>query len=123
MTKKTSNRFSPEVWQRAVRMVLEHGGDHASQWAAIGSIAGKIGCAAETLRTWVRQAERDRGLRAGPTTDERERIKALEREVRELRQANDAFARSFVGRRVSRTANAGFVLDALEQALHDRRPL
>jgi transposase len=89
MTKRTSNRFSPEVRQRAVRMVLEHGGDHASQWAAIGSIAGKIGCTAETLRTWVRQAERDRGLRAGPTTDERERIKALEREVRELRQANE----------------------------------
>ncbi len=89
MTKKTSNRFSPEVRQRAVRMVLEHGGGHASQWAAIGSIAGKIGCTAETLRTWVRQAERDRGLRAGPTTDERERIKALEREVRELRQANE----------------------------------
>ena len=88
MTKKTSNRFSPEVWQRAVRMVLEHGGDHASQWAAIGSIAGKIGCAAETLRTWVRQAERDRGQRPGPATDERERIKALEREVRELRKAN-----------------------------------
>ncbi len=89
MTKKTSHRFSPEVRQRAVRMVLEHGGGHASQWAAIGSIAGKIGCTAETLRTWVRQAERDRGLRAGPTTDERERIKALEREVRELRQANE----------------------------------
>jgi transposase-like protein len=89
MTRKTSNRFSPEVRQRAVRMVLEHGGDHASQWAAIGSIAAKIGCTAETLRTWVRQAERDRGLRAGPTTDERERIKALEREVRELRQANE----------------------------------
>ena len=82
MTKKTSNRFSPEVRQRAVRMVLAHSGDHASQWAAIGSIAGKIGCTAETLRTWVRQAERDRGLRAGPTTDERERIAALEREVR-----------------------------------------
>ena len=89
MTKKTSNRFSPEVRQRAVRMVLEHGGDHASQWAAIGSNAGKIGCTAEGLRTWVRQAERDRGLRPGPTTEERERIKALERENRELRQANE----------------------------------
>ena len=89
MTKKTSNRFSPEVRQRAVRMVLEHGGDHASQWAAIGSIAAKIGCTSETLRKWVRQAERDRGVRAGPTADERERIKALEREVRELRQANE----------------------------------
>ena len=89
MTNKTSNRFSPEVRQRAVRMVLEHGGDHASQWAAIGSIAGKIGCTAETLRTWVRRAERDQGLRAGSTTAERERIKALERENRELRQANE----------------------------------
>ena len=89
MTKKTSNRFSPEVRQRAVRMVLEHGGDHASQWAAIGSIAGKIGCTAETLRTWVRQAERDQGRRPGATTEERGRIKALEREVRELRQANE----------------------------------
>ena len=84
MTKKTSDRFSPEVRQRAVRMVLEHGGDHASQWVAIGSIAAKVGCTSETLRKWVRQAERDRGVRAGPTTDERERIKAPEREVREL---------------------------------------
>ena len=89
MTNKTSNRFSPEVRQRAVRMVLEHGGDHGSQWAAIGSIAGKIGCTAETLRTWVRQAERDQGLRAGSTTAEQERIKALERENRELRQADE----------------------------------
>jgi transposase len=89
MTNKTSNRFSPEVRQRAVRMVLDHGGDHASQWAAIGSIAAKIGCTAETLRTWVRQAERDRGQRPGATTEERERIRALEREVRELRQANE----------------------------------
>jgi transposase len=89
MTKKTSNRFSPEVRQRAVRMVLDHGGDHASQWAAIGSIAGKIGCTAETLRKWVRQAEHDRGQRPGATSEERERIKALEREVRELRQANE----------------------------------
>ena len=89
MTNKTSNRFSPEVRQRAVRMVLEHGGDHAPQWPAIGSIAGKIGCTAETLRRWVRQAERDQGLRAGSTTAEQERIKALERENRELRQANE----------------------------------
>src|SRR4051794_20926925 len=89
MTKATSNRFSPEVRQRAVRMVLDHASDHASQWAAIGSIAAKIGCTAETLRKWVRQAERDQGLRVGPTTEERERIKGLERGNRELRQANE----------------------------------
>ena len=81
--------YSPEVRARAVRMVLDHQGEHASQYAAIRSIAQKIGCSGETLRNWVRQAERDRGLRAGPTTDKRERIKALERENRELRQANE----------------------------------
>ncbi|TXM97043.1 IS3 family transposase [Methylobacterium sp. WL64] len=88
MTKRTPP-FSPEVRERAVRMVFEHQGDHASQYGAIRSIAAKIGCSGETLRNWVRQAERDQGQRAGPTTDERERIKALEREVRELRQANE----------------------------------
>jgi len=86
---KTTIRYSAEVRSHAVRMVLEHGADHASQWAAIGSIAAKIGCTAETLRGWVRQAERDQGLRAGPSSDERERIKALEREIRELRQTNE----------------------------------
>ena len=70
-------------------MVFEHQGDHATQWAAIGSIAPKIGCSAEMLRNWVRQAERDSGVRAGPTNEERDRIRALEREVRELRQANE----------------------------------
>jgi transposase len=89
MTKKTSNRFSPEVRSRAVRMVFEHQSEHGSQWTAISSIAGKIGCTAETLRGWVRQAERDQGQRPGPTSEERERIKALERENRELRQANE----------------------------------
>ena len=88
MTKRTPP-YSPEVRARAVRMVFEHQGEHASPWAAIHSIAQKIGGSGETLRHWVRQAERDQGLRAGPTTDERERIKALEREVRELRQANE----------------------------------
>ncbi len=87
--KKPSNKFSSEVRARAVRMVQEHRGDHASQWAAIASIAAKIGCSGETLRNWVRQAERDAGVRPGATTDERERIKALERENRELRQANE----------------------------------
>ena len=89
MTKKTSTRYSPEVRARAVRMVLEHRGDYASQWSAIISIASKIGCTGETLRRWVRQAERDQGLRDGTTTEERDRLKALERENRELRQANE----------------------------------
>jgi transposase-like protein len=90
MTKrKTAASHSPGVRERAARMVLDGAGEHGSQWAAIGSIAAKIGCTAETLRRWVRQAERDRGKRAGPTTEDRERIKALERENRELRQANE----------------------------------
>jgi transposase len=88
MTKRTPP-YSAEVRSRAVRMVLDHQGEHASQWAAIQSIAAKIGCSGETLRHWVRRAERGQGLRAGLTTDERERIKALERENRELRQANE----------------------------------
>jgi len=88
MTKRTPP-YSPEVRARAVRMVLDHQGEYGSQYAAIRSIAQKIGCSGETLRHWVRQAERDEGLRAGPTTTEQERIKALEREIRELRQANE----------------------------------
>ena len=77
-------KYSPEVRDRAVRMVLEHQDGHGSQWAA-----GKIGCTAETLRLWVRRAERDQGKLPGLTTDERARMKALERENRELRQANE----------------------------------
>ena len=83
------SRFSPEVRARAVRMVLEHEAAHESQWAAITSIAEKIGCQAETLRNWVRQAERDQGTRPGLTTEERERLKQLEREVFELRRAHE----------------------------------
>lgn len=82
-------RYSPEVRERAVRMVMDHRHEHPSQWAAIVSIAAKIGCSAQTLHNWVVQAERDAGKRAGPSTEERERIKALERENRELRQANE----------------------------------
>ena len=89
MTKPTSKRYSPEVRERAVRMVREHQGDHASRWEAIAFVAAKIGCSGETLRKWVRQAERDQGVRAGQTSEERDRIKALEREVRELQQATE----------------------------------
>jgi transposase-like protein len=85
----TSRRYSPEVRERAVRLVFEHQQEHASQWAAIVSIAGKIGCTPETLRSWVRRAEVDEGRRAGVTSDERERLKQLERENRELRRANE----------------------------------
>jgi transposase len=74
-----------EVKERAVRLVLEHQGEYSSQWSAISSIAPKIGCTCETLRRWVRQAERDQGIRAGLTTSEQERIKQLERENRELK--------------------------------------
>jgi transposase len=84
-----STKYTPEVRARAVRMVFEHRVEHASEWAAITSIASKIGCKAETLRLWVRQAQHDQGLRDGMTTDERARLKALERENRELRQANE----------------------------------
>jgi transposase len=89
MDKQHRRKFSPEVRTRAVQMVIEHRGDHASQWAAIVSIAAKIGCTAQTLHNWVAQAERDQGRRTGPSTDEHEGLKALERENRELRQANE----------------------------------
>lgn len=84
-----STKYSPEVRERAVRRVFEHQAEYESQWAAIESIASKLGCTAETLRKWVRQAERDQGKRSGLTRQERERLKALEQENRERRRAHE----------------------------------
>ena len=86
---KKSNKFSPEVRERAVRMVFEHRSEYPSLWATIESIAPKIGCVPQTLHDWVRKHEIDTGMRDGVTSAERDRIKALEREVRELRKANE----------------------------------
>jgi len=84
-----ATRYSPEVRERAVRMVFEHRDEYASEWSAMQSIAGKIGCTAETLRSWVRRVEVDAGRRPGLSSDERAKLKVLERENRELRRANE----------------------------------
>ena len=89
MTSKTTNKFSPEVRSRAVRLVLDHEAEHASRWAAIVSIAAKIGCTPQTLNEWTRKAEVDSGKRSGVPSDMVDRLKVLERENRELRQANE----------------------------------
>jgi transposase len=102
-----SMRYSPEVRERAVRMVFDHQSEYSSQWQAVVSIATKIGCTAETLHKWVRRAEVDSGRREGVTSNERTRIKELERENRELRRANE----------ILRKASAYFA-----QAELDRRP-
>ena len=97
-------RYPQELRERAVRMVFEHQDEHPSQWAAIPSIAHKFGMSSETLRKWVRNAETDDGLRPGLTTEERERLKSLEREVRELRRANEILksAAAFFGAELDR---------------------
>lgn len=105
MTK--SNKFSPEVRERAVRMVQEHRGDYPSLWAAIESIAPKIGCVPQTLNEWVKKAEVDSGLRVGTTTSDAQRIKELEREIKELRRAND----------ILKTASAFFAQAELDRRL------
>jgi transposase-like protein len=89
MTNKTTNKYSPEVRERSVRMVLEYESEHVSRWAAIVSISDKIGCAPQTLNEWVKKTEVDSGKRAGVSTDMADKMKALERENRELRQANE----------------------------------
>ncbi len=86
---RNTKRYAPELRERAVRLVLEHQEEHESQWAAIRAISEKLGCSAEALRKWVRQAESDLGTRPGLTTEERARLKQLERENFELRRANE----------------------------------
>jgi transposase len=100
----TSKRYPVEVRERAVRMVLEHEGEYDSQWAAISSVAQKLGMTPETLRKWVRRAEIDGGLRSGVSTEERARIKELERENREIRRANEILkaAAAFFGAELDR---------------------
>ena len=104
---KKSNKFSPEVRERAVRLVQEHRGEYPSLWAGVESIAPKIGCAPQTLLEWVKREEVEGSQRDGPTISERERIKALEREIKELRRAND----------ILKTASAFFAQAELDRRL------
>lgn len=88
-SKAAKPRFSPELRERAIRLVYEQRKEHSSQWATIVSVAGKIGCSTQTLDSWIKRHDIDSGLKAGVTTTEAERVKALEREVKELRRANE----------------------------------
>jgi transposase len=106
---KTTNKFSPEVRGRAVRLVLDHEHEHSSRWAAITSVASKIGCMAQTLNEWIKKAEVDAGERTGVPTDGAAKLKALERENRELRQANA----------ISRKARAYFAAAELDRRLRE----
>ena len=102
---KTTNRFSPEVRNRAVRLILGHEGEYSSRWAAVSSVAAKIGCTAQTLNEWVKKAEVNDGSRPGISSDAAEKLKALERENRELRQANE----------ILRKASAYFAMAELDR--------
>lgn len=102
-----AKRYSPEVRERAVRMVLEHEGDYASQWQAIQSIAAKIGCSPDSLKIWLKRTQVDAGQLPGTTTEEANRIKALEKEVKELRRANE----------ILKTASAFFAQAELDRKL------
>ena len=110
------SKYSAEVRERALRMVREHQIEHGSEWATIESIASKLGCTSETLRRWVRQAQVDQGQRPGLGTSERERLLALERENRELRQAKPSQAKPSQANKILRKASAYFA-----QAEFDRR--